>query len=125
MVVWHSGGTGAKGGWVRFVHSDDGGEGRGCGDAQLGLGLDRVAEEAIGLVGAELTEAAEEGTLGAGVVAGEALDGEFGVVGAEGIAVGGEGGFEAADALEVPGGEDEAVEQVLLEPEKKLLAFSY
>jgi hypothetical protein len=63
-----------------------------------------LAEGAVGLEDAELAEAAEVGALSAGVVAGQTLDGSFAVVVAEGIAVLGPVGFQAADALEVPGG---------------------
>ena len=95
-----------------FCPFGDGGEGReGLGfgpgiGAGGGGGGEGVAEGAVGLEGAELAEGAEEGALGAGVVAGQALEGGCGGVGGEGIAVGGQVGFEAADASKIPGGED-------------------
>jgi len=100
-----------------FCPFGDGGEGReGFGfGVGLGGGGKGIAEGAVGLEGAELAEGAEEGALGAGVVAGQAEDDGFGFVGGERIGAGGQAGFEAADAAEVPGGEDELVEQVLLE----------
>jgi len=109
------GGHGGQRGLGSFCPFRDGGEWREYGDARLGLGLEGVAEGAVGLEDAELAEAAEEGALGAGVVAGQTLDGGFGVSVGEGIAILGQVGFEAADALEVPGGEDELVEEALLD----------
>jgi len=99
----------------------DGGEGREGFGFGLGIGVvgwgggEGVAEGAVGLESAELAEAAEEGALGAGVVAGQALEGGFGVWGGEGIAGLAKDGFEAADAAKIPSGEDELVEQVELD----------
>jgi hypothetical protein len=76
-----------------------------------------LAEEgAVGLEGAELLQAAEERTLGAGLVTGQTLEGGFEGVFEEGVGgFGGQFRFQAADAAEVPGGVDELIEQVVLE----------
>lgn len=65
------------------------------------MGLELVAEGAVGL------EGVVAGQTGEGLVAG--------VVGEAVVRASGEVGFEAADAAEVPGGVEQLVKQVLLE----------
>jgi hypothetical protein len=86
-----------------FGQLRDFGESRDC--ASLWAVEFRGAKGAVGLESTEFLDGAVVGTLGASLIAGEAIE-EVGRLGVGEIVLGAEGdfGFDAAEALEIPGG---------------------
>jgi hypothetical protein len=89
----------------QFIDVGDG------GDFGFVVGIDfEGAEGAVGLEGAELLDGAVVSALGAGLVAGEAVEGggDFGA-GEIGGGAGADFGFDAAEAVKIPGGVEDLV----------------